>query len=584
MSITAPLSPSAAADSSGFSPADREALDTTIAELRAGEKAWSATSLTARVALLGRTHAAVAAVAREWVTTAGDIKGLDPQSSLMGEEWISGPYPMLTSLGTLMHSLQALAARKSPLAGTKFGTAPGGRTTVKVLPHNAYEAILLHGMKAEVWMPPGVAASTATSHAGIAAKRPTLTHGIGLVLGAGNITSIAPLDVLYELVAANRVALLKLNPVMAAMEPVYTKALAPLIDAGVVRIVQGGAEAGGYLAHHADIAHVHITGSAATHDVVVFGTGDEGRARKTANEPLLDKPITSELGGVSPIIIVPGDWSPRDLKYQAEHVATMRLHNGGYNCIAGQVVVISSAWKLKRAFLAELRSALTRAPARPAWYPGSASRVAQATESYPDAQKLGEDGCRLLLSSTAANATPMKQTEYFSPVLGVVEIAGSGQAFLDNAVAVVNDEFTGTLGANVLIAPKEIKRLGKGFREAISRLRYGTIAINAWTGLGFLTATAPWGAFPGHTLADIQSGRGVVHNALLISAPERTVVTGPFRPFPRSVAGGEFALFPKPPWFVTARSAAATGEKLVDFAAKPGWLKMPGVFAAAFRA
>ena len=50
-----------------------------------------------------------------------------------------------------------------------------------------------------------------------------------------------------------------------------------------------------------------------------------------------------------------------------------------------------------------------------------------------------------------------------------------------------------------------------------------------------------------------------MHNALLLDAPERTVVTGPFRPFPRSVAHGEFALFPKPPWFVTARSAATTG-------------------------
>jgi aldehyde dehydrogenase (NAD(P)+) len=584
MSTIAPAAPSAAADQSGFGRSDRSHLDTAIAELQAGEKAWAAASLAERATLLGRTHAAVAAVAEEWATTAGRIKGLDPQSPLMGEEWISGPYPVLASVGQLAHSLQALAARKSPLEGTKFGTAPGGRTTVKVLPHNAYEAILLHGMKAEVWMPPGVAASTAAAHAGLASRRPSLTHGIGLVLGAGNITSIAPLDVLYELVAANRVALLKLNPVMADMESVYAKALAPLIEAGVVRIVQGGAEAGGYLAHHPDIAHVHITGSAATHDVVVFGAGDEGRARKAADEPLLDKPITSELGGVSPVIIVPGDWSQRDLRYQAEHVATMRLHNGGYNCIAGQVVVLSSDWKLKDAFLAELRSALDRAPARPAWYPGSAARLADAAGTYPDAQRLGEDGCRLLVTTGTDAAAPMEQTEYFSPVLGVVEVAGTGQAFLDAAVTRVNDDFTGTLGANVLIAPKDVKALGTGFREAIARLRYGTIAINAWTGLGFLTAAAPWGAFPGHTLNDIQSGRGVVHNALLLSAPERTVVTGPFRPFPRSVARGEFALFPKPPWFVTARSAALTGRRLVGFASAPGWLKMPGVFAAAFRA
>lgn len=585
MSIIAPAAPSAPADHSTFDRAERNALDAAIDELRIGEARWAKTSLRERAALLMRVHGAVAASAEEWATTAGRIKQLDPSSPLMGEEWISGPYPVLASLGLLAHSLQALAQRKSPLAGTKFGTAPGRRVTVPVLPHNAYEAILLHGMKAEVWMPPGVGASTVESRAGLAAHRPSLTQGVGLVLGAGNITSIAPLDVLYELIANNRVSILKLNPTMAEMESVYRKALAPLIDAGVLRIVQGGAAAGGYLAHHPGIAHVHITGSAVTHDVVAFGPGEEGRARKAAGTPLLEKPITSELGGVAPIIVVPGEWSTKDLRYQAEHVATMRLHNGGYNCIAGQVVIVSADWKLKDAFLAELRSALDRAPARPAWYPGSDQRFAAATTDYPDAQRLGEDGCRLLVTVTEdTDPTTIERTEYFAPVLGVIELRGSGQTFLDAAVRTSNDSLTGTLGANVLAAPKDIKRMGAGFREAIARLRYGTIAINAWTGLGFLTAAAPWGAFPGHELSDVQSGRGVVHNALLIESPERTVVTGPFRPFPRSVAHGEFALFPKPPWFVTSRSAAATGRRLVGFAAAPGWLKMPAVFAAAFRA
>jgi len=577
--------PSAAADHTALDDAERRRLDTALTELEAGEQAWAAASLPDRARLLARTHAAVAAAAEEWATTAGAIKGLDPDSQLMGEEWISGPYPVLTSLGTLVHTLQSLAERKSPLAGTKFGTAPGGRVTVPVLPHNAYESILLHGFRAEVWLRPGVAASTAASRAGLAQHRPSLTHGIGLVLGAGNITSIAPLDVVYELVANNRVTLLKLNPVMAGMEPVYTKALAPLIEAGVLRIVQGGAEAGGYLAHHPRVAHVHITGSALTHDVVVYGPGDEGRARKAAGTPLLDKPITSELGGVAPVIVVPGDWSPRDLRYQAEHVATMRLHNGGYNCIAGQVVILSADWKLKDAFLAELRSAIARAPQRPAWYPGSDARFASAASAYPDAERLGEDGCRMLVDiGPSGDATPLETTEYFAPVLGIVEVAGAGQAFLDSAVETANRDLRGTLGANVVAAPRDIKRMGPAFREAIARLRYGTIAINAWSGVGFLTAAAPWGAFPGHTLDDIQSGRGVVHNALLIEEPERTVVTGPFRPFPRSIARGEFALFPKPPWFVTARSAATTGRRLTGFASAPGWLKMPAVFAAAFRA
>ena len=58
----------------------------------------------------------------------------------------------------------------------------------------------------------------------------------------------------------------------------------------------------------------------------VFGTGEEATVRKAAGDPLLTKPITSELGGVSPTIVVPGRWSKRDLAYQAEHVVTQKLH------------------------------------------------------------------------------------------------------------------------------------------------------------------------------------------------------------------------------------------------------------------
>ncbi|MFE5893817.1 hypothetical protein ACFQ6E_33380 [Streptomyces sp. NPDC056462] len=36
--------------------------------------------------------------------------------------------------------------------------------------------------------------------------------------------------------------------------------------------------------------------------------------------------------------------------------------------------------------------------------------------------------------------------------------------------------------------------------------------MNAWTGVGYLTATATSGAFPGHTLDDVQSGIGVVRH------------------------------------------------------------------------
>jgi acyl-CoA reductase-like NAD-dependent aldehyde dehydrogenase len=419
---------------------------------------------------------------------------------------------------------------------------------------------------------PGITPSVARASAGLAQRTPTESGGVGLVLGAGNVTSIPVLDVLYELLAHNRTALLKVNPTQDSLVPVYKRALAPLIEPGFLRIVRGGPAVGAYLTGHPGLVHVHITGSAATFDTIVWGPskGEAAAAtkrRRRENRPQLKKPITAELGGVSPIIVVPGAWTDSDITYQAEHVATMRLQNGGHNCIAGQVVIMSSDWDQADAFRAALRRAYANAPERPIWYPGSPSRMELATDAYPDALVLGD---RLLVEIDADDdPTALETTEYFSPVLGVVTVPGAGQDFLDAAVAHANDKLQGTLGANLLIDPATEKSLGAGFERAIAALHYGSIAINSWTAFAFITPTLTWGAFPGGTIDDVGSGIGVVHNALLLDGVERSVLHGPFRPLPRSLpianGGGRFTILPKPPWFVSARTGAAVSEGLTRY-------------------
>lgn len=566
-------------------PLDADHLDAEIERLADGAERWAAYSLAERAALIGRTGQSIARVAESWTRAAIEAKGLDPNSPLVGEEWLSGPYAAIAGFGTVAHSLATLAAGGSPVATMAAQPAPGGRLAWRVLPRDAREALLFHGFSAEVWTLPGVSEAEVRAAAGREAGQTGVNGGVGVVLGAGNITSIGPLDVLTELVVHHRTVILKLNPTFAGLLGVYREALAPLIEADLVRIVPGGAAEGAYLCQHDGISHVHITGNVATHDAIVWGTDEESAQRRRENHPLLGKPITSELGGVSPIILVPGTWTRSDLRFQAENVASMRLHNAGHNCIAGQVVVLDAAWPQREEFLRELRAALDRAPARTPWYPGSEGRLRDAAGAH-SAIETFSGGTRLLVQIEPGQDSPIERTEYFAPVLGVVALDGGGDAgnFLDRAVEYSNDELIGTLGANVLIAPAERRRLGAAFDEAIARLRYGSIGVNVWTGLAFLTPTATWGAFPGHTLDDAQSGIGVVHNGLLMDRTERTVVSGPFRPFPRSVFGGEMTLFPKPPWFVTARSAASTGRKLTAYAAKPSWASLPSIFLSAFQA
>ncbi|GAA2860705.1 aldehyde dehydrogenase family protein [Microbacterium arabinogalactanolyticum] len=576
----------AASASPELDDATRAALDADIALLQQGSRTWSSVTVAQRVTLLRALRTSVAATIEDWADTAADSKGLRPGHPLRGEEWLSGPYSVLGAIDAYADTLTKLSEGRSALDGVRIGRAPGGRTKVDAFPLTGIDRFLLSGFTGEVWLQPGITPNTARESAGLAQLTPSTSGGVGLVLGAGNITSIPVLDVMYELLAHNRVALLKVNPTQDALIPVYERALAPLIEPGFLRIVRGGPAVGAYLTGHRDLVHVHITGSAATFDAIVWGSGATGKRRRRENRPQLKKPITAELGGVSPIIVVPGEWTDADLAYQAEHIATMRLQNCGHNCIAGQVVIMSSDWPQAEQFRAALRRAYAGAPERPIWYPGSPVRMQQASDDYPDALVLAD---RLLVEiGDGQDATALESTEYFAPVLGVVELPGTGQQFLDAAVEHANEKLQGTLGGNLIIDPVTEKALGTGFERAIAELHYGSIAINGWTAFGFITPTLTWGAFPGNTLDDVGSGIGVVHNALLLDGVERSIVRGPFRPFPRSLpvlnGGGRFTILPTPPWFVSARTAAQVSEGLTRFRARGGVLGLVKTLLQALRA
>ncbi|MET0735758.1 MAG: aldehyde dehydrogenase family protein [Microbacterium sp.] len=589
MPATAPTTPTKPrATAPALPDAERDAIETAIADLETGSSAWVHLTLDQRARLLGRLRVTVAAAAEEWADVAATSKDLEPGHPLRGEEWLSGPYAALAALDAYRDSLRKLARGHSPLTGVKTRPAPGDRIRAHVFPLTPVDGLLLSGYTGEVWLEPGVTDAAARRDAGLAQLAPTTSGGVGLVLGAGNVTAIPVLDVIYELLAHNRVALLKVNPTQDPLVPVFERAFAPLIEPGFLRIVRGGGDVGAYLTGHRGIAHVHITGAAPTFDAIVWGTGAAAARRRREDRPQLKKTITAELGGVSPIIIVPGEWSAADLKFHAEHAVTMRLYNSGHNCIAGQVVILSSDWPQREAFLDAVRVAYEAAPKRSAWYPRSDEKLALAASGYPDAVWCA-DGTRALIEiGEGDDATAIETTEFFSPVLGVVAIPGNGQEFLDAAVAHANEKLTGTLGANVLIDPVTEAALGAGFERAIADLRYGSIAINAWTGFGFLIPTMTWGGFPGATLQDVESGIGIVHNALLLDRVERSVARGPFRPLPRSASAigrpGRFSVLPKPPWFVTSRTGAAVSEGFTRFLMDGNWARMMGTLAQAFRA
>jgi Aldehyde dehydrogenase family len=462
---------------------------------------------------------------------------------------------------------------------------PNGQVVARVLPHSIWDHLLLSGVTVDVWMQPGVtpinlAQNTAAIYD---PANPEYKRGkLALVLGAGNVAAIAPLDVFQKLFSENEVVLLKMNPVNDYLIEFLVPALKPLIDRGFLRIVRGATDVGEYLCNHPLVESIHITGAGASHDAIVWGVGELGQSNKAANTPKNSRHITSELGAVCPTIIVPGPWSAADIRFQAEQVATQKLHNSGFNCVACQVLVTPTDWSQKNAFLSSLEDVITQSEARKLYYPGARDRLAGFLANNPKARALkragGEDVFLALLDSTSA--TQARTTEVFAPALNVTEIAGADpERYLTDAIGYVNTQLYGTLGANIVIHPATIAQIGRArLEEILIELRYGTIAINAWTGLGFLSPQATWGAFPGHTLVDVQSGIGMVHNTCLFDKPERTVVEAPFRPFPRNLLSRSFTLLPRPPWFITNRKGNILGRLLVAFQYRPSLLKIPRIF------
>jgi len=525
-----------------------------------------ALSLDARIALLERLIAGVQAVAKAWVADAVAAKGILPGTPTEGEEWLGGPYATVRNLRLLARSLRSLRDTGSIKLPGRARTLPNGQVAAPVFPTDFYDRITATGFSAEIWMEPGVTLHGLAQTQAVVYRRSQKAGQVALVLGAGNVSSIGPMDVIYKLFAENQVCVLKMNPVNAYVGPHIERAFAPLIDAGFLRVVYGGAAEGEALCRHPFVDEIHITGSDKTHDAIVYGAGEQGARNKAARRPLNTKRITSELGNVSPVIVVPGPWSASDLRFQAENLASMLTNNAGFNCNATRVVVTHAEWPEREGLLDQLGQVFEQVPPRRPYYPGARARYEAFIRAHPDARRFGNDEEGKVPWTLVTGVSPEATsdicftTEAFCSVTSETALsAASVVEYIERAVEFCNDTLWGTLNASIIVHPKSLRdpAVAKAFERALEQLRYGTIVVNHWAGLGYAFVSTSWGAYPGHTDHDIRSGRGVVHNTYLFDRVQKTVIRGPFR------------VWPKPAWFVTNRATHHVGPRLVALEAAP---------------
>jgi acyl-CoA reductase-like NAD-dependent aldehyde dehydrogenase len=553
-------------------------LDEAVARLRDGATRWARAPFADRIALARSMLHGVDRTAASAVAAACTAKGIPAGSPLAGEEWVSGPYLVARFLRQLVRSLVMLARNGNTPVGA-LGETVDGRLSVRVFPASRVDALLYPGVRGEVHLQAGI--DEATLHATRARfyKAPDHDGRVCLVLGAGNINAIPALDVATKLFLEGKVCVLKMNPVNAYLGPILQDAFAEAVARGALEIAYGGADEGAYLAHHPGVDEVHMTGSLRTHDALVWGPpGPEREARRARGAPLLEKEISSELGGVTPVLVVPGPWEGATLRAQAENVAGMVTYNAAFNCVSARALVTPTRWRHRDAFLAGVEHFMALAPARQPWYPRSLEQHAAATAGRTRIRQVGRgEGTlpwTLVTDLDAAADDPAFTEEAFCPVLAETSVGSEDPVeFLERAVDFANARLQGTLAAHLVVHPRTLAdpALRLAVQRAVGRLRYGTVAINEWAAAAFALGTTPWGAFPGATIADARSGRGFVHNALMLEGIEKTVVRQPARPFP------------KPVYFPTHRSGHLLGPKLVRLEARGRLRHLPGVVLAGLR-
>lgn len=519
-------------------PTAIEDVDRLVAHVADHAGAWVAASIEDRIALLERLRATTEEVAERWATSAADAKGIPTSSPLRGEDWIAGPMLTLRHLRLLQETLEQIRDDGAP--DVDLTTTPEGQVVAKVFPAGSFDSLLYPRMTGEVWLQPGV--TVADARAALEARgRGDETGGGGLcaVLGAGNVSSIPPMDVLTKLFNDDLVVVLKMNPVNEHLGPVIEAAFAPLIELGALAIVYGGREVGEHLTTHELVDALHMTGSDKTFDAIVWGPGEEGERAREAGTRRIDIPVTAELGNVSPVIVVPGPWSASDVAYQADSIASMLVQNAGFNCVAARVVVNHGKWARRRDLLDGIRDSLRRAEEREPYYPGAVDRWRAFVEEYPQAETFGRDGDGrvpfTLVADVDEDATDALafSTEAFCGVFAETALDAplSIPTYLDRAVAFCNDRLWGTLSATIIVHPRSMRdpAVAAAVERAIADLRYGTVAVNCWSAVAYGMVTTSWGAFPGATDEDIQSGRGVVHNARMLADVQKSVVRAPFK-------------------------------------------------------
>ena len=526
-------------------------LDRNITTLRINSSELSKMSNRELIILLNKTIENIQGIAYYWATLSAEKKGI-LQKHKEGEEWLGGPF---VSILTLQYYIDYLENNQQ-LDINKYDH---NKNSYKVFPNKFIEKLTFPLLNAEIRFSKSMNFDQINKYRGFKQRIGTDSGSVTLVLGAGNVSSIPFLDTIFHLVANRSSIMLKLNPVNDYLNPVFQKVFHEFIERGFISVVNGDIPTSKYLTEHRSIDFIHLTGSNYTYENIVYGRVLNEKERKLSSLSKSNKkPIFTELGNVTPIIVHPGNWSNSEIKFQARKIVTAKLNNSGFNCIAAQVVILPKGWRSNEKLKKYIKHYLKKIGDTTSYYPDAVESL-KKLQNNKNYEQINDQVC-----STPFMVSDLDADEQFSieevwnSTLYFKEIEYTDyESFANNSIDYVNNELWGNLGATVLIKDSKKKRNSEVVESYKHKLNYGTIAINEWAAIAFIIPTMPWGGYPGNKDNNIQSGQGFVHNSFFFESPLKGIVETNFR----------FSRFIDPPWFVNNKKAHKLFKNLTYYQA-----------------
>jgi len=548
-------------DSGNLPDTPLETIDAYLKVLKSKQMEWAQTvSIPVRIALLEKSLINLDVYKDEWATQDMEARHVPQGHWEEGNSYLN-PGTAGRILRMLIDSLKDLEAKGITTSHMK-AEQDGDRVTLHAYPQGLKDSLYFPGIKTEVHLEKGTKLENLKSYEAIAYHDPHYSGAVCLVLGAGNASFLSFADVMHKLIVDKKVVILKTHPVLEYTADLFEKILEPFIASGYLRIVRGGAKEGKHLTSHPSVDEIHMTGSDKTFDAIVYGTGEEGQKNKLTDTRITNKTVIGELGNVSPLIVVPGDWKESEFDYQADNVMSMLGILNGYACNATRVIILPKNWSGSEKLIKKISEKMQEAQAPVNYYPGTTQTIEEAMVCYPNMETHGKLDESHQPWMFVKNLDPDKpeyafRREFWSSFTSQVFIeADSTEEYLEKAVKFANEKLWGTLSATLIIDPKTEKELTqkKILQKAIDDLNYGTVALNVNSAFGLLLGSTPWGGHPGSTYSNIQSGNGFVSNAFMLDKVEKSVIRAPFH------------ITPRPAWFITGKPNLKASKAIANFA------------------